>query len=81
MRAIFETPTVAALAQAILNAQQEQSHSSLAIAPRLKGSKAETLLTRLDELSDAEVEELLRDPELNMLSSADALPGDGRPDL
>jgi acyl carrier protein len=62
--AIFEAPTVAKLAKLVAVAQQcECSDNSL--KPALSGAvRPEELLARLDEFTEAQLEELLRDSEL-----------------
>jgi len=63
VRSVFEAPTIAGLAEAVAEAVQNEPAPAPVIARR-GSTRAETLLTRLEELSDAEVEELLSDPEL-----------------
>jgi hypothetical protein len=62
--AIFEAPTVAKLAKLVAAAQQcECSDNSL--KPALSGAvRPEELLARLDEFTEVQLEELLRDSEL-----------------
>jgi amino acid adenylation domain-containing protein len=63
VRALFENPTVARLAEAAVQARPARELRPLA------GSRAPAdLLARLDQLSDAEVEVLLRDTELKDLA-------------
>ncbi len=64
VRVIFESPTIARLAEAVAQGQKEQPHSRPVITRRTRPAQAEELLARLDELSDSEVEALLNDAEL-----------------
>jgi acyl carrier protein len=66
LRSIFEAPTLAALAE-VVAAAPRQSLKGPAAIPR--ASKADELLSRLDELTDNDLEELLRDPELKEVLS------------
>jgi amino acid adenylation domain-containing protein len=61
VRALFEAPTVAALAEAIGKA--EPSGCS-AIMPRSREAKTKALLERLEHLSDSELQALLQNPKL-----------------
>jgi hypothetical protein len=67
VRLLFETPTIAGLARSIENAQQENPVRCGAI-PRRSGT-AEELLGRLEQLTDAELDELLRQTENKTLSA------------
>jgi amino acid adenylation domain-containing protein len=67
VRLLFESPTVAGLATAIAKAERQNPNSSGAI-PRRTGS-AEELLGRLEQLTDAELDELLRQTEDKTLSA------------
>ena len=66
VRAIFEAPTVAGLAEAATRAQPGGAST---IGRRLRGAKDNTLLTRLGQLSDAELQALLQNPKLRDASS------------
>lgn len=60
VRAIFEAPTIAALARLVDAAERSATPSPSPLSPRLtQPSRAQKVLDRLDELSDDEVEELL----------------------
>jgi amino acid adenylation domain-containing protein len=61
---IFEAPTVRKLAKLVDGAQEQQPDSSLAAFAPSGRTRAAELLSRLDEFSEAELEELLRDPKL-----------------
>jgi acyl carrier protein len=62
VRTLFEMPTVAELAQAVVRAQRERPAESAAIPRRNGRNVAQELLARLDQLSEQELEELLHDP-------------------
>ncbi len=62
LRAIFEAPTIAELAEAVGQAQTRQPNVSSAITRRARDADAQDLLERLNQISDAELEELLRNP-------------------
>lgn len=64
VRVIFEAPTVALLAEAVKNHSGEQSPAPAAITRRIHRARAQHLLAQLEDLSDAEVEALLRKSEL-----------------
>ena len=64
VRVIFEAPTIAALAEAVTQLRQETPVSTPVISRSSQRTRATELLARLEELSEDEVEELLRDPEL-----------------
>jgi amino acid adenylation domain-containing protein len=60
VRAIFEAPTIAALADAVDSADRSPTRPTAVLSARLsEPSRAQKVLDRLDELSDDEVEELL----------------------
>ncbi|HWI58708.1 MAG TPA: phosphopantetheine-binding protein, partial [Bacillota bacterium] len=65
LRTIFEAPTLGTLAAAITQAQREQPEGALAI-PRRR-SEAGKLLERLEQLSETELQELLRNSKLKDL--------------
>src|SRR5262249_5681835 len=67
VRLLFEAPTIASLAISIEKAQQQNPIASGAI-PRRAGS-AEELLGRLEQLTGAELDELLRQTEDKTLSA------------
>ncbi|HYG60619.1 MAG TPA: hypothetical protein VD902_21305, partial [Symbiobacteriaceae bacterium] len=69
LRTIFEAPTIAELAEAVSRAQREQPSGSTAITRGLDEGKAHQLLERLDELSEAELLEILNNPKLRDLLS------------
>jgi amino acid adenylation domain-containing protein len=69
VRLLFEAPTVAALAETIGRAQQEQPAHSSVIPRRIRRGEAERLLAQLDQLSPAELEELLHQSEGQPLSA------------
>ena len=60
--AIFEAPTVARLAGVVESTRNGEPAAAHAIT-RLGPARAAQLLERLEEFSEAEIEELLRDPE------------------
>jgi acyl carrier protein len=62
LRAIFEAPTISALAEAIASAQAEQPNGASTITRRARDGKAEQILARLDQLSEAELRDLLETP-------------------
>ncbi|MDB6110673.1 MAG: adpA, partial [Pedosphaera sp.] len=66
VRTIFESPTVAGLAEA---AHRAQPGGSSTIARRMRGARDNTLLTRLGQLSDDELQALLQNPKLRDASS------------
>ncbi len=59
VRAVFEAPTVAAMARAVGEAERHKSGPMPFAAHEEQPSRAQKILDRLDELSDGEVEELL----------------------
>ncbi|HWH70674.1 MAG TPA: phosphopantetheine-binding protein, partial [Candidatus Sulfotelmatobacter sp.] len=69
VRVIFEAPTVARLAEAVRGAQQAAQSSLPGIPRQVSSARAAELLAQLDQLSDAEVEQLLQDPEVKSLLS------------
>jgi aspartate racemase len=64
VRAIFEHPTIAGLAEAVTSGQTNSllSNSTIGIKPVAR-IKAADLLARVNELTDDEVEEMLADPD------------------
>jgi hypothetical protein len=64
LRAIFETPTIAGLAGLIRDAQRHQPTGPSLITRRARETKARKLLERLDQLSETELANLLRNPQL-----------------
>ena len=64
LRTIFEAPTLAALANAVVQAQSQPGTETPAITRRKQEGQTNNLLERLDQLSDAELQELLQNPEL-----------------
>jgi len=70
VKTIFENPTIAKLAERVVEAQQ--AATSLETFPPIRRkarANVPDLLARLDELTDQEVEELLSDSELNAVLS------------
>jgi acyl carrier protein len=63
MRHFFEAPTIAGLAGIVDSKEAESTGSSPAITRRGNRTRAKELLDRLDQLSDQEIEQLLRDPQ------------------
>jgi hypothetical protein len=64
VRVIFEAPTIAELGEAVARAQREQPNSAPAtIRPRQEPVSG-ALLKKLEKLSEAELQELLRNPKL-----------------
>jgi acyl carrier protein len=61
---LFEAPTVAKLAARIEQAQREQPARAVPPIAPSGSTRAAELLARLDQFSEAELEALLRDPEL-----------------
>jgi len=68
IRRFFEEPTVAALAAAVMKEQKGGVDPS-AIRPRTHPSRAAELLGRLDQLSDSEVEALLKEEDFKEVGS------------
>ncbi len=64
LRAIFEAPTLAGLAERITQARGQASRGPVVIPRREQRSAARELQQRLAQLSDAELEELLNSPDL-----------------
>jgi len=60
LRSIFESPTIAGLAQALDGVETRSAAGSIPRAQSLSQGQARALLGRLDELSDQEVESLLQ---------------------
>ena len=69
VRAIFEAPTVATLAEAVAQAQRESPSTASVITPRACERTSNDLLERLNKLSDAELQALLHNPKLRGGSS------------
>jgi len=67
VRTIFEAPTIAELAQAVTTAKGVRIDSASVITRRNRESEASKLLQRLEQLSDAELHELLQNPSLKDL--------------
>ena len=63
VRLLFESPTVATLAQAIEHAPLEQPGGFAAIPRRIRKVEAEQLLAQVDRLSPAEIDALLHQSE------------------
>ncbi len=63
----FEHPTIAGLAEAIVGAKAEPPTARCAIPRQMRPFAAEELLKVLETLSEGEIEELLRKPELKAL--------------
>ena len=66
---VFEAPTVAGLAEIITRAQGEQERHGPTVINRAGPGRAAELLDRLDELSEEEIDGLLRDPELEHMQT------------
>jgi hypothetical protein len=64
VRAVFEAPTIAGLAEA-LGRNSPVDPGADAIPRRIRRAQAQQWLTRIDTLSDADVEKLLGSPDLN----------------
>jgi acyl carrier protein len=69
VRVVFEAPTIAALARAIDGAQPNKAPRLRAIPKGISQTTARDLLSRVNDLTDIEVEELLRAPELQHVAS------------
>ena len=69
VRTIFEAPTVAELAKAVSEAQRNQPSGPTVITRRDRGTKTSKLQEKLEQLSDAELQELLQDPDLKDILS------------
>jgi amino acid adenylation domain-containing protein len=59
VRLVFETPTIAAMAQAVDAAQQQPQTRPTITARPSPASRTQRVLDRIDDLSDSEIEELL----------------------
>jgi amino acid adenylation domain-containing protein len=68
VRTIFESPTVAELAEAVSRAQREQPGGPTTIPRRQRGAETRKLQERLAGLSDTELQELLRNPKMKDVS-------------
>jgi hypothetical protein len=68
LRAIFEAPTIAGLAELVAGADRISSREPGITASQIQQSRLEGLLSQIDQLSEDEVEALLRDPELKQVS-------------
>ncbi|MDB6066124.1 MAG: non-ribosomal peptide synthetase [Pedosphaera sp.] len=64
LRAIFEASTIGTLAEVVAQAQREQPNRPVAISRGTREAKAEMLKERLEQLSEGELQELLRNPKL-----------------
>jgi len=64
MRAIFDAPTIAQLAIAVENAEAVSTVPEFTCSSSISSEEASRLLERLDELSEAELDQLLRDTAL-----------------
>jgi hypothetical protein len=62
VRAVFEAPTIAALAEKISTTPHTAIHGPAVPNRRRQSAQARQLLARLDELSEAEIESLLEVP-------------------
>jgi amino acid adenylation domain-containing protein len=60
VRAIFEMPTIAELAEAVSRAEREQPKAAAPITRRSRESEAQKLLARLSRLTEAEFESVVR---------------------
>jgi hypothetical protein len=69
VRVVFESPTIAALAKAIDGVQPNEAPPLSAISKGMSQAAARDLLRRVNDLTDTEVEELLRAPGLQHVSS------------
>jgi|GEM_PF-3667613 acyl carrier protein len=69
LRVVFESPTIAELADAVTRAQREHTGTSAAIPRRTSEGEIHRLLERLDTLSDEELQEILQDPGVKALLS------------
>jgi hypothetical protein len=67
MRRFFEAPTITALAEAIERNGETVQTDGLAIGRRSSRFRAADLLSRVEELSDEEVDRLLNDPDLKTI--------------
>jgi hypothetical protein len=65
--AMFEAPTIARLAELLEKAGHEQTVGPASVIGRTGPGRAAELLERLGELNEAQLDELLRDPELKSL--------------
>jgi hypothetical protein len=61
VRAIFETPTIAGLAEQI-NAAPPTASGALIVSRRAQRAEAHRLLTQIDKLSEGEIDSLLSRP-------------------
>lgn len=68
VRLLFEAPTISALAKSIENAQRQRGDQA-AIIPRRGPTSGEEWLTRLEQLTEEEVEQLLRQTEDKIFST------------
>lgn len=61
LRCLFDTPTVAGLAQAIVDYQiaNQPAADAITALPRFKSSEIQQLLDQIDQISESEVDELL----------------------
>jgi acyl carrier protein len=65
LRVIFEAPTISELAESVSAAQLRQPQGASRISSRSREDKAQELLERLDQLSEAELRALLEQGDLN----------------
>jgi hypothetical protein len=68
LRRFFEAPTIAAMAHEIGHNGDTVRAGGPVLARRTSRSRAADLLSRVEDLSDEEVERLLNDPELKAIS-------------
>jgi hypothetical protein len=69
VRCVFENPSIAGLSAAIQGRQSASGLETTRISRRLDAARAEELLAHLDQLSEAEMEQLLNSPELKQVTS------------
>jgi acyl carrier protein len=68
VRVVFESPTIAELAEVVMRAQSEQPKPVSSIIGRhSRDSEASELLKQLEQFSEEELQELLRHPKLKDL--------------
>jgi len=67
LRAIFEAPSIAELAPQIDKARQQHVRTEPLLKADVRDLDKEKLLERLNQLSEAELQELLRNPNLDLL--------------
>jgi hypothetical protein len=59
VRSVFEAPTIAELAAAIAKLEEQPVINNTKISRRIDGRRAGDLLSKIDELSDTELDTLL----------------------